>query len=178
MESAKILLLAVFAACGYGIIHDQITARLCVEYFTVGHKNPFPTEDPTLLGFCWGIYATWWVGLLLGWALIIAARVGRRVPRTAASLVKPTLFLLVVMAAFAAVAGVIGQMLGQTGKLTLNPDIANLVPRNKHAAFVACMLAHSVSYYVGFVGGGIQIAIIWATRKRLPKDLVHRSKQA
>lgn len=48
-----IVLLAVLAACGYGVIHDQITVRICLEYFTIGHPRIFTTESPTLLAFGW-----------------------------------------------------------------------------------------------------------------------------
>ena len=50
MRTGAIVLMCVFAAVVYGVIHDQITARVCVEYFTVGHPPIFPTDDPTLLG--------------------------------------------------------------------------------------------------------------------------------
>jgi len=33
MQSIKIILTCVVAAILYGIVHDQITARICVEYF-------------------------------------------------------------------------------------------------------------------------------------------------
>src|ERR1041384_6329339 len=39
MPSLKIVLLGFCAAVGYGILHDQVTARVCVEYFTVGHPR-------------------------------------------------------------------------------------------------------------------------------------------
>ena len=105
-EALKIVGLCLAAATGYGVVHDQITARICVEYFTVGHDNPFPTDSPTLLGLAWGIFATWWVGLIIGVALVVAARVGKRPKRTAASLVRPVLRLLAVMAVSALLAGV------------------------------------------------------------------------
>ena len=54
MESAKILILSVAAAIAYGIVHDQVTAHLCVEYFTIGHPPVFPTQNPTLLAFAQG----------------------------------------------------------------------------------------------------------------------------
>ena len=66
MQSLVIVLMCVIAAVSYGIAHDQVTARVCVEYFTVGHPTMFDTDDPTRLGLGWGIIATWWVGLLLG----------------------------------------------------------------------------------------------------------------
>jgi hypothetical protein len=31
----------------YGIVHDQVTARVCVEYFTVGHPPVFQTNSDT-----------------------------------------------------------------------------------------------------------------------------------
>src|SRR5881275_3656828 len=78
MESAKILILSVAAAIAYGIVHDQVTAHLCVEYFTIGHPPVFGTTSPVLLAVGWGIIATWWVGLLLGVVLAVAAQAGSR----------------------------------------------------------------------------------------------------
>src|SRR5205807_5904962 len=99
MEFVKINLLCILAAICYGIVHDQVTARICVEYFTIGHPPIFGTDDPTLLGIGWGVVATWWVGLILGLGLAFAARVGPRPKRDAGSLVKPISRLLCVMAA-------------------------------------------------------------------------------
>lgn len=65
MPFIRIVLLSILAAIGYGIIHDQVTARICVEYFTIGHPPIFHTDSPALLGVRWGILATWWVGLIL-----------------------------------------------------------------------------------------------------------------
>lgn len=73
-DTIFILATCIASAVGYGIIHDQITARICVEYFTIGHPPIIGTDDPTLLGIDWGILATWWVGLILGIGLTIAAR--------------------------------------------------------------------------------------------------------
>jgi hypothetical protein len=41
-EHLKIILACVAAAIIYGILHDQITARVCVEYFTVFHPPVLP----------------------------------------------------------------------------------------------------------------------------------------
>ena len=165
-EALKIVGLCLAAATGYGVVHDQITARICVEYFTVGHDNPFPTESPTLLGLAWGIFATWWAGLIMGVALVVAARVGRRPKRSAASLVKPVLFLLAIMAGFALLAGFAGFVAAKLGGIVLNADLAERLPHPKHAAFLACGSAHLASYWVGFVGGGIQMVIVFTSRTR------------
>jgi hypothetical protein len=50
MESLKIVFASIAAAILYGIVHDQFTARICVEYFTVFHPPVFATQSPTLLG--------------------------------------------------------------------------------------------------------------------------------
>lgn len=73
MQAIRIILLCICSAIFYGIVHDQITARICVEYFTIGHPPVFNTDSPTLLGFGWGVIATWWVGLILGLPLSLAA---------------------------------------------------------------------------------------------------------
>lgn len=62
-ESFKIIGMAIGAAVGYGIVHDMITAHLCVEYFTQAHPPLFNTSEPALLALGWGIVATWWVAL-------------------------------------------------------------------------------------------------------------------
>jgi hypothetical protein len=54
-EHLKIILACVAAAIIYGILHDQITARVCVEYFTIFHPPVFATQSPTLLAFGWGV---------------------------------------------------------------------------------------------------------------------------
>ena len=49
MQAVLIFLLSIAAAVTYGIVHDQVTARVCVEYFTIGHPSILGgTQDPTL----------------------------------------------------------------------------------------------------------------------------------
>ncbi len=87
MQFLGIILMCILAAVAYGIAQDQIAARVCVEYFTIGHPPIFDTDDPTFLGLGWDIIATWWVGLLLGVPLAIVARVGSRPKRSLNSLI-------------------------------------------------------------------------------------------
>jgi hypothetical protein len=54
MHSLAIIGLCILSAVAYGIVHDQISARICVEYFTIGHPPIFDTDDSTLLGIGWG----------------------------------------------------------------------------------------------------------------------------
>src|SRR5690349_417924 len=94
MEAIKVVVLSIVAAALYGITHDQVTARICVEYFTLGHPPVFATESPTLLALGWGVLATWWWGLILGLLLAGSARLGSRPKASAASLVGPMGFLM------------------------------------------------------------------------------------
>jgi hypothetical protein len=176
MESLKIILLSIAAAVVYGILHDQVTARICVEYFTIGHAPIFGTEDPTLLGIGWGILATWWVGLFLGAPLAVVARAGKRPKRVAASLVRPIVLLMVVSAGGAVVAGLLGWVLTSRGVVHLVGPMADSVPADRHVAFLVDGFAHTASYGFGFVGGLILMALVWRTRlaARLPSVALDR----
>lgn len=166
MQSLGIVLMCIAAAVVYGIAHDQITARVCVEYFTIGHPPVFGTDNPTLLGIGWGIIATWWVGLLLGIPLAVVARAGSRPKRSIGSLVRPLAGLLVVMAVFACAAGVMGWLLASSGAVFLVGPIAGEVPADRHVPFLADLWAHSASYFVGFVGGIVVMVLVWRSRGR------------
>ena len=164
MESLKIILLSIAAAIAFGIVHDQVTARICVEYFTIGHAPIFGTEDPTLLGIGWGILATWWVGLILGVPLAVVARAGKLPKRNAASLVRPIAALMLVSGIGAAIAGVVGWVLASQGTFRLAGRLAEKVPPEKHVAFLIDGFAHTASYAVGFAGGLVVIALVWRSR--------------
>jgi hypothetical protein len=170
MQFLGIVLFCVLAACAYGVAHDMVTARVCVEYFTIGHPPIFHTDDPTLLALGWGIIATWWVGAILGVALAVAARVGNRPPRPLASLVRPVLLLLAVMAVSALCAGVVGWFTASRGGMVVVPPLhdAQDLPPEKRAAFLADLWAHSASYLVGFVGGLVVCVRVWRSRCRSP----------
>ena len=167
MGVIRIVILCVVAAVGYGLVQDQVTARVCVEYFTIGHPPVFATESPTLLALGWGVIATWWVGLLLGVPLSLAARVGKRPTRDARDLVKPVLVLLAVIASAALVAGIVGYVLARTGAIFLLQPLADQVPADRHALFLADGAAHNVAYAAGFIGGIVLTIRTWR-RRRFP----------
>jgi len=158
--------MCVVAAVVYGVLHDQVTARVCVEYFTNGHAPIFGTDDPTLLGLGWGVIATWWVGAMLGVPLAAIARFGRWPKRSAASIVQPLAVLMVASAACAAVAGLTGAALARAGFFTLAGPMATQVPGDRHVAFIADLWAHNASYASGFIGGGIVMLRVWLQRRR------------
>jgi len=169
MEFTKIVGLGLLAAVTYGVVHDQVTARVCLEYFTIGHPPLIPSSSPTLLGLAWGVAATWWIGLPLGFALAGAARLGTR-PKLDVAQVRPfVLRLLVVMAIFALTAGVVGYVLARRGTIALPTFWADSIPASAQARFLADLWAHNASYLSGIVGGLIVTVLAYRKRASLPR---------
>ncbi len=167
MQVFAIIGLSVLAAITYGIIHDQITARICVEYFTIGHARLIESDSPTILGLFWGIVATWWVGLPLGMGLAVAARAGHRPKLTASDLLPSLTRLLLIMFASAALSGFIAFLTSRSGVFTLAEPLASKVPKDRHIAFLTCGWAHSASYLAGFLGGVTLWIRTWRKRGQI-----------
>ena len=166
MQFAAIVILCVVASVAYGVVHDQITARICVEYFTIGHPPVFDTNDPTLLGLGWGVIATWWVGLILGVLLGVASRAGALPKFTAARLVRPLAVMLLVVAGLAGAAGVAGHVAATRRGVWLLEPMASRVPADRHVAFLTDLWAHLASYAGGFLGGIVLCVYVIVRRAR------------
>ena len=162
MEAIKIIGLTVLAAIIYGILHDQITARVCLEYFTVFPPDIFHTQSPTLLALGWGVVATWWAGLIVGVPLALAARAGRWPKRSARSTIGPIVGMLGTMALFATLTGITGYLMARDGTVKIDPHLATLIPPRHQAAFVGDWFAHMTSYVVGFLCG----IVLWISTFR------------
>lgn len=167
MRFVAIIALALVAAIGYGILHDQITARVCVEYFTIGHPRIFPTESPTLLAIGWGIVATWWFALPLGFALACAARLGERPKKSAGELLPPLLVLVGSIAALALLTGIVSYFLARAGVFPIDPWVVAHVPASARLRFTADWSAHTASYAGGFIGSIILCIWVWRSRRRV-----------
>ncbi len=173
MEVFRILILCVSAACVYGIVHDQVTARVCVEYFTIGHPPIFGgTQSPTLLAFGWGIIATWWVGLPLGLLLSAAARIGPMPKWSWRKLVRPLAVTLALMGICALVAGVAGYQKNQAQALGA---YHGEIPPERWALFMADYWAHLSSYATGVLGGFVLCAYVVAKRYM---ELMHAKERS
>src|SRR5215831_9649129 len=142
MEALKIAVTCVTAAVLYGIIHDQFTARICVEYFTIFHPPIFRTQSPTLLGIGWGILATWWVGVFFAVPMILAARAGSRPALRAADLLPSIACVLF---------GLTGYVLARNGVLATDWLTFTASPALRFR-FMADWWAHTASYGTAFVG--------------------------
>ena len=163
MESLKIIGLSLLTGSIYGIIHDQVTARVCLEYFTVYHPDVFHTQSPTLLALGWGVLATWWVSLFLGLLLAIAAQAGSRPRLSARGLIPKLAKLLAIMAVCALAAGITGYFLQGFGM----EYYATGIPKQIRHGFYADFWAHSMSYLSGFIGGIALSILVWRRRGQL-----------
>src|SRR5690349_20050883 len=161
MQFLGIIVLAVVGGAAYGILHDQITVRVCLEYFTIGHPAIFATRSATLLAVGWGIVATWWVALPLGFSLAAAARVGTRRKWTVREVARPLVVLLASMAACALTAGIAGYVLVRFGWVSIPPWVMVSIDEARRTVFMADWFAHSASYFSGIVGAAILCAYVW-----------------
>jgi len=165
------------AAIAYGLIHDQVTAHLCVEYFSVAHPPVFRTSSPFLLALGWGVIATWWVGFPLGLGLAAAARLGPSPRLTLRDLWPAVLALMFVTAIAAVVSGVTGAVLVATGRSPVPGGWGAIIPPGKQVAFSADAWAHLASYGVGSAGGLVVIGYaIWRRRSRSAASRSTRSR--
>ncbi|MGA9392045.1 MAG: hypothetical protein WBV69_16560 [Candidatus Sulfotelmatobacter sp.] len=163
MEALKIFFACTLAAILYGIVHDQITARICVEYFTVFHPPIFHTQSPTLLALGWGVIATWWVGAFFSVPLIFAARAGSRTVLRARDLINPILLLLGCMAASAILFGAAGYLLARSGALATDWLTFSPFPAVCYR-FMADLWAHSASYACAILGGVVLCVVTYRRR--------------
>ncbi len=168
MEFLKIIGLCITAAIAYGIVHDQITARACVEYFTIGHPRIIDSESPTVLALMWGIIATWWAGAIIGVPLAIAARVAGKNKMTARTLLRPISILILSMGVIAFIAAQVALVLIDRGTIYPSSTLMKFIPIEKHATYIAVAWAHMASYLSGFIGGIVVIAVVLFRRFRSP----------
>jgi hypothetical protein len=161
MEFLKIVGGCIVAAVLYGVVHDQITARVYLPYFTVFHPPVFHTQSPTLQALGWGIIATWWMGAFLGFLLAMACRVGTPPKLGLGDMLRPIGLLLLVMAATAIVCGIAGFVWG-----SVPGEMRGMLPPASERRFLADWWAHSASYACGFIGGLFVCALALEKRKR------------
>ncbi len=173
-EFCKIILMTVASAISYGIAHDQVTVRICRDYFCgnqpeiAHHKqllldlaatvHPFfhPATIPdTAVAVVWGIQATWFMGLIVGFELAMVARFGDKFPKLSyKELFKPLMLSLLAMAGVSLVAGCVGY--------------ANYVPGDRYTpAFWCDAYAHEAGYATAAVIA--LIAPAWVIYKRACK---------
>lgn len=165
MPLLRIVGLCIAALVGYGMLQDQVTARICPEYFTVGHPPIAGVQDPTVLGIAWGFLGSWWGGLFLGLAVAAAARGGSRPQLTAGQLLRPLAVLLAAMVAVTLVCGVGAEYNGAILGVSLGEPWASAVPAPRHRGLLVVASAHFGTYAAALIGGVVLCAWVVRTRR-------------
>jgi hypothetical protein len=164
-ESLRIVAVCMLAAVGYGILHDLITAHVCVEYFTEWHPQIVSSRNPVVLALVWGVVATWWVGALLGVLLAIVARAGSRYPKLALSqLARPIAYVL-------GITGVAALALGLAGYWSVcawgaPPFVPPADAVDYWRPCCAVARAHEASYGVGMLASAVALVCVYRQRTR------------
>lgn len=161
INSVKIILSAMLIAVVYGILHDQITARIYLEYFTVWHRHIIDSTDPTVVAFVWGIVATWWVGLGAGMVIAIASNIGGEPRFTVCDLIKPAIVLVIFISISAFIAGIIGYFASDFVAY-LRWDRLSTGEDRRH---IVVWFAHMASYNIGTLG--VIFLFLYIIRKRI-----------
>ncbi len=155
------LILCVGVALIYGILNDQITCRISWEYFYFGKDlspilGPDTPPKPTALqlqALRIGASATWWAGLIIGAAMLIANNPSRRGPRL------PYARLIARLPAILAITALSAIVFGFAGNLyylnAISPDFQNLAATNlwRPHRFMAVYGIH----LGGYVGGALAV---------------------
>lgn len=175
LQAGSIMATSIVATSLYGILNNQVTVRICPEFFTQGfmrqrmyHWNGpvlrrarniiMNTESPTVIGLVWGPIATWWVGALLGIPVALAARVGSHNQISATELIKPLAIALAATGTGAAVVGGIGYVTAWDLKfrekfISRFPAAVAGVPATAMRGFITNAYAHQAAYAAGALSG-------------------------
>ena len=156
--------MGLIAGVCFGVLQDQVSARLCPEYFTLFHP-PIPgLNDPTLMGISWGFLGAWWAGLFLGYAAGLVATFGTLPKLTPRDVVRHLLFLMLyVGATVSAIGGIVwwhAELLG----VSIDPGLGRLLPPEHHRALLVVSCYHFAAYASSLCGSVVLCAWIWRER--------------
>lgn len=153
MTRFRAMLLGIGLMSGYGMIQDQVSARLCPEYFTHLHPPISGLADPTLLGFVWGFLGAWWGGAFLGYAAGLAATVGKKPPLPTSALVRPLLGVVLATGFVAAVTGVAVALHADALGVAVTATAADAVVTSRHQNLLTVSCYHFAAYVTATVAG-------------------------
>ena len=161
-EGLRIVGLFTAAAFAYAVVQNQVTARVCVEYFSVGHPAILPTRSSALLGLFWALVAGAPAGAFCGTLVAMGARDGPGPRLDWRYFVAPVRWLALVMALSTLLAGLAGYVLTSRGVITVIERYRHLISPDRHARFMADVFGHGATFLVGLLG-----TLLIAVRGRL-----------
>jgi hypothetical protein len=171
----RILQIGITAEVLYGMIQDQVSARLCPEYFTVAHPRIEGLTDPTLLGITWGFLGSWWGGAILGAVAGFTARLGKRPQLHPRDFILPIVLVLAGQAVITMAAGwYAAYEVTEPGFAIIEP-LASHIPQERHKACFIVSRMHQGTY-MSAIAGGILLCV-WITWRRCREVKFEHSKE-
>jgi hypothetical protein len=147
-----IVVMCMFAAVFYGVIHDQATIRICSEYFHAFHGDT-TGKSPTLMALYWGAASTWWGGAALGLLIAGVSRLGSGPKVEPREIVFPLIYLILFTMGAAILMGIGAGIAASNGWISMTGEVRESIPKGRHTAFLVNLWAHNASYVAGTVGG-------------------------
>jgi hypothetical protein len=163
----KTIATCILASVLYGLIHDQITIRICPQYFTIWHPHVIETDSLTVLALVWGVIATWWMGAFLGILVGGSATFGQWPIPSFNYIFKCILWIMGASAIGAILAGLIAwQIHAIAPAFIMREQIASLDLETQRR-FTIDLFIHNASYNVAPIGAIIASIFIWRRRIHL-----------
>jgi hypothetical protein len=170
MPRFRAMLLGIVLLSGYAMLQDQVSARLCPEYFTVLHNPINGLTNPTLLGITWGFLGSWWGGALLGYGAGLASTLGRNPPMTVKQLLKPMLCVIAFVTACTAFTGISVAMNADGFSISINVLSIEAIPIQRRTMAFIVATYHLVAYASSVVGS--VVCIVWIANNRAKLGVV------
>lgn len=165
-QTLLIIALCVSSSILFGVLHNQASARVSLEYFTIGHPPLIASTSPTLMGIAWGVHSTWWVGLILGLLLALAGRAGKWEKRSAGSFIRPLLILFAACGTASVLFGILGHRLVILGKVPFLEGMSGAISPESRPGYMAALWMHTASYTAAAMGGLILAVGVFTGRLR------------
>ncbi len=172
MAFLKIVALSIVSAVVFGVVHDMVTAHICLEYFTIGHVRLFKSDIPALHALGWGVIATWWMGAALGVLVGSVARIGRWPRLGAADLIRPISLVLLLMGGASFITGAVTFLIASNDWVAMIGPMADRLDPAIHDRFLTDLAAHNAAYFSGVLGGfGLCVWVICVRFRRKKNSL-------
>lgn len=164
-----LLLLSAVAAAIFGALHNQLSYTVGPTYFTDFKFIQFNIAEalPHRIGAAIvGIKASWWMGVLVGLPAFLFGLFTVPTPRTYLAAGLGAITLVVVLATFGALAGLLGGIIADTTGL-LDPYLA-FRDGPTRSDFLRAGFMHDASYLAGALGA---LAAFFPMRRARQIDL-------